>query len=237
MESFVYKLFNTNAYPTRPLVAISACLAGHAVRYDGTDKTHQLIAEQLLPKIDIVPLCPEAGAGLGVPRPPVQLVQIDEEMRARGRDNPQLDVTEALTAFAHAQIPKLSATPDLCGHIFKSRSPSCGLGSTPVFGVQNQISATGNGLYAGIIASRLPWLVLCEESQLDSPTACGVFFDKLLLVQSLQLAAGQQELPAAHQHYDFLWQKSAAISALENFAKHNDWRKYSAELLRILPEF
>jgi uncharacterized protein YbbK (DUF523 family) len=182
----------------------------------------------------MMPLCPEAGAGLGVPRPPVQLVQLEGEMRAIGRDNPQLDVTEELTAFAHSQAATLSATPGLCGHIFKSRSPSCGLGSTPIYTAQDQISLSGSGLYAGIISTQLPWLVFSEETQLDSPTACAEFFDKLLVVQHLQHAAEQEELLAAHKHYEFLWQASTVRSALENHATNNDWRNYCAELLRIL---
>ncbi len=70
----------------RAPVAISACLAGQAVRYDGTDK--QFVgAETLGEMLNLIPICPEVGAGLPVPRPPVQLVSSDTGQRALGRDD------------------------------------------------------------------------------------------------------------------------------------------------------
>jgi uncharacterized protein YbbK (DUF523 family) len=171
-----------------PLVAVSACLLGHAVRYDGTDKAHQLLAEIILPHIDVLPVCPEAGAGLGVPRPPVQLVQFDDGVHAMGRDDPQWDVTAQLIGFADAQADLFEKTPGLCAHIFKSRSPSCGLGSTPVHNTAGHPLYFGQGLYAAHIAKRLPWLLLVEDIAIDSPQACNDFLEKLFAAHAARSA-------------------------------------------------
>ena len=90
---FFYPETNT----LKPCIAISACLAGEAVRYDGASKP--------LPDTDfferhfqLISVCPEVGAGLSVPRPPVQLVQTQQGVRALGRDDPSIDVSNTLLA-------------------------------------------------------------------------------------------------------------------------------------------
>jgi uncharacterized protein YbbK (DUF523 family) len=220
-----------------PSVAVSACLLGQAVRYDGGHQAHALLQELIVPQVEILPRCPEAI--LGIPRPPVNLVMTSTGVRARGRDQYDLDVTAALTQFAHHEVQSMLQRPNLCGHIFKSRSPSCGLSSTPIYSAEdqlpeNQLIKTGSGLYAAIIAEHLPWLVLAEETQLNSPAACADFLQKLFLVRDLQRAAAQQQLLSAHRHYDFLWRHCTTIDDLAIYAKNNNWHGYCAELLKKL---
>jgi uncharacterized protein YbbK (DUF523 family) len=105
-------------------VGISSCLLGQPVRYDGGDKRSALCLDELAQLFDFVPTCPEAGAGLGVPRPAVRLTGDAAAPRARGVDDPALDVTDQLQAYANARVPELD---DLCGYVFIRNSPSCGL--------------------------------------------------------------------------------------------------------------
>lgn len=60
----------------KPRVGVSACLLGQPVRYDGQAKPHAWVRDVLARKAELVPLCPETGAGLPVPRPPVRLVRL-----------------------------------------------------------------------------------------------------------------------------------------------------------------
>ncbi|OLP58711.1 purine-nucleoside phosphorylase [Xaviernesmea oryzae] len=55
-------------------ILVSACLLGHAVRYDGTAKPllHPLLARWQA-EGRLVTLCPEVSAGLPVPRPPAEI--------------------------------------------------------------------------------------------------------------------------------------------------------------------
>lgn len=55
-------------------VLVSACLLGHAVRYDGTDKktAHDALARWVA-EGRVVAVCPEVAGGLDVPRPPAEI--------------------------------------------------------------------------------------------------------------------------------------------------------------------
>ena len=77
-------------------IAISSCLLGEEVRFDGGHKHNAYITQTLGEYFSYTPFCPEVAIGLGVPRPTVQLVQVEDDIRVRGSKDPQLDVTERL---------------------------------------------------------------------------------------------------------------------------------------------
>lgn len=169
------------------MVAISSCLAGNAVRYDGSDKRLTWL-DRLRTSLELAPFCPETAAGLGVPRPPVRLVLHDGRYRAAGRDQPLLDVTEPLLTAAE-DIALALEQAKAVGVIFKSRSPSCGLGSTPAFARDGQALGNTSGLAAAAITGALPGLLAVEESALQTPADC----DRM--VSACQLAAEWRTLP------------------------------------------
>ena len=159
--------------PQRPGIGISACLAGQPVRYDGSDKRQPWI-ERLARHASLVPVCPEAGAGLGVPRPPIQRERFD------GRDYLRViasgeDVGDALRSFAEQTASELAG--QLQAFIVKARSPSCGLGSTPVFAGDGQPLAIANGVFTDVLQQRWPDCLLVDEAFLASAARC----DELLL--------------------------------------------------------
>ena len=94
-------------FPSRPPpplpVGVSACLTGAAVRYDGADAASSLPARELRGFVRLCGLCPEVGIGMGTPRPPIRLVGDSNSPRALRVDRPEVDVTNALSAFADAQ--------------------------------------------------------------------------------------------------------------------------------------
>lgn len=49
-------------------IGVSACLLGEQVRYDGGHKRNPFLLAELARHVSFVPLCPEVGIGLGVPR-------------------------------------------------------------------------------------------------------------------------------------------------------------------------
>ena len=55
-------------------LGVSACLVGQKVRYDGQHKRDAFVTDVLGPFFELVPVCPELEAGLGVPREAVRLV-------------------------------------------------------------------------------------------------------------------------------------------------------------------
>ena len=108
----------------RPRLAVSSCLLGQAVRYDGRHKRHKWLVDTLGRCVDFVPLCPEVSIGLGIPREPVHLTGDPEHPRVRAVSNPDRDVTADLQEEGHAVATTLAG---VSGYVFKSHSPSCGL--------------------------------------------------------------------------------------------------------------
>lgn len=216
-------------------VAISACLAGQPVRYDGTDKHDPAIYPLLAANLALQPLCPELDAGLGVPRPPVQLVAGSDGIRAQGRDDAALDVTALLQTQARLRADALlRSAPPLCGYIWKSRSPSCGWHSTPLYGTGK--TATTSGLAAAEIGRRMPWLAMVEETTLHDSAAARAFILRCRLIgevldESLPLAA------LANHHSQFQQQLGAtAMTELNAATRRLDRRGYAAVLNAAWPD-
>lgn len=161
----------------KPRVGISACLLGEPVRYDGGDKRDACIIDSLSDCFEWVPVCPEVGAGLGVPRSPVQLVALSDRLRALGVADRSLDVTPALEAFSHSWLEQFS---DLSGFILKSRSPSCGLHDTPHFDAQRETQALGGGLFTRLLLQRHPRLPVEDELGLHDPQRRQHFIARVL---------------------------------------------------------
>ncbi len=165
----------SSTYPARIRIAVSACLLGVRVRYDGEDKRNHLIMT-LVEEFELVPFCPEVAIGLGVPRAPVQLVQGRAGIHARGVADPERDVTDQLQAYAQIQGDVLKTCAAV---IFKSRSPSCGLDSTPLFNEQGHEVDKSSGLFAAGLRECLPKVLMLEERDLDNEEALLVFIDSV----------------------------------------------------------
>lgn len=157
-------------------VGASACLLGEKVRYDGGHRHDINITGALGKFLVFVPVCPEVESGMSIPR---------EQMRLEGElKKPRLltvesriDKTKEMTSFCRARVGELEKEA-LCGFIFKSKSPSCGL-----FGVcihNNGIPAgTGRGLFAAALVERFPLLPVEEERGLADPVAREKFIERL----------------------------------------------------------
>lgn len=156
----------------KPRIAVSACLLGQKVRYDGGHQYNPVVVEVLGAKFELIALCPESAAGLGVPRPPVRLVQLDAETRAIGVDNPELDVTVDLQCAADS-FGDLLASCD--GLVVKSRSPSCGLDDAPLFNNNGGELARVSGLFTVTVQRHYPHLPVVSEAMLNDTQALDHF--------------------------------------------------------------
>ncbi|HID46552.1 MAG TPA: DUF523 domain-containing protein [Chromatiaceae bacterium] len=163
---------------SKPRVGVSACLLGQPVRYDGASRPHAWIREVLPHYAQILPFCPESEAGLETPRPAVRLVQLEgENVRILGVDNPELDVTTVLQQWVEQQ-PQYLQTLDAL--IFKSRSPSCGLATTPVFDEKGALlKPDSDGIFAAWVKSRYPNLVLFDDVRLEDRHGQALFLARL----------------------------------------------------------
>jgi len=173
----------------KPQIAVSGCLLGEAVRYDGTDKYNDLICTHLSKQFEMISLCPEVGAGLDTPRPPVRLTGDPQRPLALGVEDPGLDVTFALESFTHEWC---SQAKNISGLILKSRSPSCGLWDTPVVDGQGHLQSSGPGLFSRIVARHYPLLPVEDENGIADPKRLDSFISsvKLYATWHIYLSSG-----------------------------------------------
>ena len=162
----------------KPEVGVSRCLLGDPVRYDGDSKADRIVIDRLGTLFELVPVCPEVEAGLSIPRPPVQLTHSIQHPRMTGRDDPTLDVTDMMQVFCRSRPAGLD---HLCGFVFKSRSPSCGLHSTPVFIDNDCVSENNRGLFARALTQRYPDMPVIEETDLESTDRYDSFVENVFV--------------------------------------------------------
>src|SRR4030042_126050 len=84
----------------KPVVVVSKCITFKPVRWNG-----QIIAsdfvEKLKPYVSFVPVCPEVGIGLGVPRDPIRIVLVNGEKRLL-QPATGLDFTDKMKKFSES---------------------------------------------------------------------------------------------------------------------------------------
>jgi len=165
----------------KPLVGVSRCLLGDAVRYDGQSKTNSIVIEKLGKILKLVPVCPEVEAGLSIPRPPVQLTKSIKNPKLTGRDDPSIDITDIMQNYCQNKPAQLK---HLVGFIFKSRSPSCGLNSTPVFIDGQCVTETSRGIFARKLCEIYPDLAVIEDCELENKKRLEEFIQSILIKHS-----------------------------------------------------
>jgi len=162
----------------RPIrLGVSACLLGHNVRYDGGHKRDAYVAGTLAAHFEFVPVCPEAECGLGVPRQAMRLTGDPAAPRLMTINTGQ-DLTERMLAYCARRVSEL-AGENLCGYIFKSKSPSSGMARVKVYPEKGPPVMTGVGLFARAFMDRFPLLPVEEEGRLNDPALRENFIERV----------------------------------------------------------
>lgn len=100
-------------------VVVSACLLGENCKYNGGNNESAAVRAYVNGR-EVIAVCPERLAGLGVPRPPIEIVG-DDVMTGDGRS-----VGQALRGAIDQILSQLEHEDVECA-ILKSRSPTCGV--------------------------------------------------------------------------------------------------------------
>jgi uncharacterized protein YbbK (DUF523 family) len=145
-------------------LGISTCLLGEKVRYDGGHKLDPFLRDTLGQYVEYVPVCPEVEMGLPTPREALRLVERD--------DGPHLvfarsggDLTEPMLAWARQRVRELERE-ELCGFIFKAKSPSSGMERVKLYDRNGVPHKKGVGLFARTFMEHFPLLPVEEEGRL-----------------------------------------------------------------------
>lgn len=167
-------------------IGISACLLGNRVRYDGGHKLDSFLVNTLGAYVAYVPVCPEVECGMSVPREPLRLVGDPASPRLITVTT-KIDHTARMTDWARRRVRELEAE-NLCGYIFKSRSPSSGMERVKVYpGEQGGMPAhTGVGMFARAFMERFPLLPVEEEGRLHDPVLRENFIERIFVLRRLR---------------------------------------------------
>ena len=157
-------------------IGVSSCLLGEHTRYDGGHKHDRYITGTLSRYFSFLPVCPEVGCGLPVPREAMRLEGAPSAPRLMTAGT-RIDLTGRMWTFCAATVAALE-NEDLCGFILKEGSPSCGLFRVKVYnnGVEGN---SGSGLFAAAVARHFPLLPLEEEKRLDDPAIRENFIERV----------------------------------------------------------
>jgi uncharacterized protein YbgA (DUF1722 family)/uncharacterized protein YbbK (DUF523 family) len=160
----------------RITIGVSSCLLGEQVRYDGGHKHDRYITDTLGRWFHFIPVCPEVGCGLPIPRESLRLEGDPASPRLMTRTS-RLDLTERMLQFCREKIAELEKE-ELCGFIFKKDSPSSGLFRVKVYhdGIATK---NGSGLFAAAMARHFPLVPMEEEGRLNDPDLRENFIERV----------------------------------------------------------
>ena len=100
-------------------ILVSACLLGRNCKYNGGNNYDPKVAEFLRDK-EVIPVCPEVAAGLGIPRTPMEIVN----GTVWDRDG---NCPDGILRDAVRKILESLRDEDIECAVLKSRSPTCGV--------------------------------------------------------------------------------------------------------------
>lgn len=176
-------------------LGISACLLGEKVRYDGGHKLDRFLRDTLGQWVSFVPVCPEVECGLSVPRESMRLVGDPSDPRLVAEKS-GTDHTARMKTWAEQRLEQL-ATEDLCGFIFKSRSPSSGMERIKVYGPNGIPAKVGVGVFARMFMRRFPQLPVEDEGRLQDPALRENFIERIFVMRRWRsLVTGKRSLGA-----------------------------------------
>jgi len=164
-------------------IAVSACLLGESVRYDGGHKLDKFITDELGRYASFIPFCPESIA-FGTPRDSIRLVNEEDNILVLSNEN-SYDLTQQLLDKSYEELHKIAGT-NLSGIIFKSKSPSCGMGSAKTYLKNGYVDTQSNGVFVAICKDKFPLLPMEEESRLQDKRLRENFIRQLFAYDSIE---------------------------------------------------
>jgi len=163
----------------KPRVVVSKCLGFAACRWNGLSISDEFV-EKLKPHVEYKPVCPEVEIGLGIPREPVRVVLVKNELHLM-QPATGIDYTNKMINFCHEYLVSLE---DIDGVILKSRSPSCGIKDVKIYPSMEKKASTGkgSGFFGTAVMEKLQKLPVEDEGRLRNFTIREHFLRRLYTI-------------------------------------------------------
>ncbi|GAD79701.1 YbgA family protein [Vibrio ezurae] len=184
-------------------IGISSCVLGENVRFDSGSKPSKFVTQELSPFFEFIPVCPEVGVGMTVPRPTIRLVSNEERIALLETKDPSKDHTKAMTDYSNHKVDELIHS-ELCGYIVCAKSPTCGMERVKVY-TKAGASNAGVGLYTEVLMKKMPWLPVEEDGRLNDPVLKENFISRIFSLKDLYDCLGDKptsgKVVAFHSRY------------------------------------
>ncbi|MCV2885351.1 DUF523 and DUF1722 domain-containing protein [Aestuariibacter sp. AA17] len=146
-------------------VGVSACVVGDKVRFDGGHKKSGYVSNYLGETFHLVPVCPEVGMGMPVPRPAIRIIEDEGQEKLVDSKDSAIDHTSALNRFYDTKSPQFAK---LDGYIFCAKSPTCGVERIKVYTSEGDVlHRKGMGLFSKRLKEQYPLLPIEEDGRLN----------------------------------------------------------------------
>jgi len=173
-------------------IGVSSCLLGKEVRYNGGHSHDRYITDILGQHFSFVDVCPEVEAGFGIPRETLRLVGDPEAPRLLTSKTGK-DFTDKMVNWARKRAKELEKE-NLCGFIFKSKSPSSGMERVKVYTEEGfPGSNKGVGLFAGTFMTHFPLIPVEEEGRLHDAPLRENFIERIFALKRWRQLADQKK--------------------------------------------
>ena len=162
-------------------IGISACLLGEEVRYDGGHKLDSYLTATLGNYFEWVPVCPEVEYGLPVPREAMHLTGDPASPRIV-TVRTGIDHTEGMKKWAADKVRQLEKE-ELGGFIFRSRSPSSGIGDVKVYSASGVPIKRAAGIFGGAFMHCFPLIPVIDDGRIHNPDLRENFIERIFVYQ------------------------------------------------------
>ena len=233
--------------PDKIKLGISSCLLGNNVRYDGGHAWDRFLTDTLGQYVAYVAVCPEVECGFSIPREALRLVGSPDAPRLVTVKSGQ-DHTGRMLTWGRGKVEELEKE-QLCGFIFKSKSPSSGMERVKIYDEHGVPAKKGVGLFARTFMEHFPLLPAEDEGRLHDPALRENFIERIFTYQRWREVVQQKKsigaLVAFHtqhkllilshspKHYQAMGKLVAAAQKNALSALYDQYQTMLMEALRI----
>ncbi len=187
-------------------LGISTCLLGDKVRYDGSHQLDHFLTDSLGRYVKWVSVCPEVECGLPVTREAMRLVSTLESPRlVTARTG--IYHTTGMISWAQIRLSELEKE-DLCGFVFKSRSPSSGMRGVKVYSPSGIPSNKGIGIFAAAFMHQFHLMPVEDDGRMHDPVLRENFIESVFVFKRWKEFKGNggslRDLIAFHSDHKLL---------------------------------